>query len=263
MIAYLIQIILYRFIQLLLFKFMISERFELNVITIDNKRTFFQLIQLAAVFIIQLSIFVLLLKKKVYLKKYFKWIFSYRQTLNPFLGILVVSIPLILYAIYVNLFSGIYNEYFDKIFLYFVLFFFAIALSEELIFRGYFYKLMIKKNKKITIYMILLQALLFTMMHFNNPGHTYTRIGVVFLAGVLLGVVALRGFIYAVIFHFLWNFIQAYLLGTNVSGYRFSGSIFTYPNAPAWENNLYAGLFLCITILLFLILFFKNKKQFT
>jgi membrane protease YdiL (CAAX protease family) len=262
MVAYLIQIFLYRFIQLILFKLMYKEAGKITVILIDNERTWFQLAQLASVFIVQLSIFVLLLKK-VYFKKYFKWLIGFRQTLNPFLGIFIVSIPVIFYFYYKYYFFGGFKEGDEKMLFLFVVFFFVGALTEELIFRGYFYKLLIKKNIKYAIPLVFFQAFLFTIMHFNNPGHTYTRIAILFIAGILLGVVALRGFIYALSFHFLWNFLQAYYLGIDVSGYRFTGSImYTYQDAPAWENSIYTGLFLAATAVIVLVLFIRNRKQF-
>jgi len=213
------------------------------------------------VFLVQLSVFILLVKK-VYFKKYKNWLLGIKQTLNPIIGILIILIPIGIYVVYFNIFTGEFNEYSSETLLLFAAFFFIGALTEELIFRGYFYKMLIMKNRKYAIYIILFQAFIFTAVHFNNPGHTYLRIAIIFIAGVLLGIIALQGFIYAVIFHFFWNFFQAYLLGINVSGYIFTGSIFTYPTAPAWENNIYTGIFLGLVTMMIFILYLRNRKQF-
>jgi len=259
MLAYLIQIFFYRFVQIILFKLMYSSAFQVYVIAIDRQRTFFQLLQFLMVFIVQLSMFTLLLKK-VYFKKYLRWLIGLRQTINPFVGILVVMIPIALYAYYYNRYPGEFLEYADEALALFIVFFFLGALTEELIFRGYFYRLMIIKNRKHALYLVVFQAFLFTIMHFNNPSHTYTRIGILFIAGLFLGIIALRGFIYAVLFHFLWNFLQAYMLGINVSGYRFTGSLTSYPGAPAWENNIYSGAFLALAGLVIVALHYWSRR---
>jgi len=261
MAAYIIQVFLFRFIQLLVFSAIYKQGFEIYVILIDTERTLLQLFLFGAMFIIQLSIFVVMFKK-IYFKRYLRWLSRIRPKISAFWGIYTIAIPVIIFFIYYYVYWGTYNEYLDKTLFLFVLFFFFGALTEEFVFRGYFYKVMIKKNKKNAVYLILFQAFLFTIMHINNPGNTYARIGIVFFAGILLGIIALRGFIYVLIFHFLWNFLQAYMMGLSVSGYRFPGSLYTYSGATAWENNYYTGLFVVICSLFALFMFIRNRKQF-
>ena len=260
MVPYLMQIFLFRFVQLIMFKYMYNLKDAVFEVVIDRQRTLFQVIQFAAVFAVQISMFIMLLKK-VYLKKYVTWMFSLRQSLNPFMGISVILIPLGIYVMYFNNFTGEYFEYNDETLVLYILFFFIGALAEELVFRGYFYKMLIKKNRKMATYLVLFQAVIFTLAHINNPGNSYVRIGILFLAGILLGLIALRGFLYAVMFHFLWNFLQAYLLGVNVSGYRFVGAVFNYPNAPAWESNIVCGLLLGVVVTVFLAIYYRDRKK--
>lgn len=255
------QIFIYRFVQLLLFKYMYTGGFKIYSIMIDNQRTLFQLAQLIAVFLVQLSMFSLLLKK-VYFKKYLAWLKNWRQKLSPALGVLIVLIPISLYVIYFNMFTGQFNEFAEQTLFLYAAFFFMGALSEELLFRGYFYRILVNRNKKYAIYLIMFQALIFTLVHFNNPGHSITRIAILFIAGLLLGIIALKGFMYAVLFHFFWNFFQAYLLGLNVSGYQFIGSLCSYPAAAAWENNIYTGMLLAVITAIILAMYYHRRKLF-
>ena len=261
MVGYLFQLIIYRFVQIILFKYLFDTGNKLFVIVVDDKRTMLQLIQIGVAIIVQISVFIVLMRK-IYFKMYLKWIVNLRQKLNPIYGLSILIIPIGLYFYYMSTHSGQYNGIKFNGFLLNLVFFLAGALSEEFIFRGYFYKLMIKKNRKFALYLILLQAFLFTFTHVNNPGGNLVRVMDIFFAGVILGVIAIQGFIYAVAFHFLWNFFQAYGLGINVSGYAFSESMNTLFDAMPWESSILAGIILGIGALISLGFFITKKQKF-
>jgi membrane protease YdiL (CAAX protease family) len=200
--------------------------------------------------------------KKRYLVRYIRWFTKIKQRLNPAIALPIVAIPVLIYVYYYYSYTGQYNGFNFHTFLISANFFLIGALGEEFMFRGFFYRYMINKNRKYTFLLILLQALIFSYFHVNNPGINIIRFLNIFLAGFLLGFIAIKGFLYAVVFHFLWNFMQAYLLGLSVSGYNFTGSLNSIFDAYAWENNILTIIVLGIPVLGLTAAYFKNKKFF-
>ncbi len=94
-----------------------------------------------------------------------------------------------------------------------------IALSEELVFRGYILDNLLDtfNNKWIAL---AVSALLFASFHITNPGMNSLAFANLFLAGLLLGInyIHTRNLWFSFLFHFSWNFFQGPILGFNVSG---------------------------------------------
>jgi len=255
------QVVLYRLLQSLMFFFLLNPGYKIYTIEIDGKRTLLQTLEIAGAVLTQISVLILLVKR-TYFKKYIQWVLTFKPPLNPLFGLLVILIPVSLYLNYFYIYQGEYYGFNPQGFTFSVLFFFIGAFTEEFVFRGYFFKMVVSKHKKYALHLIVAQALIFTFIHFNNPGNSYIRIGVIFLAGCLLGLIALKGFAYAVVFHFLWNFLQAYMLGLNVSGFVFLNSFNVLQKAPAWENNIFSVIPLLVTIVILLVFYRRNKKSF-
>jgi membrane protease YdiL (CAAX protease family) len=93
-----------------------------------------------------------------------------------------------------------------------------IALSEELVFRGYILNnLMQSFSKWIALF---ISAILFALAHSLNPGINLLSVGGLFLGGILLGInyIYTKNLWFAVLFHLSWNFLQGPILGYKVSG---------------------------------------------
>lgn len=96
-----------------------------------------------------------------------------------------------------------------------------ISLSEELIFRGYVLRNLMKSfNKWIALF---LSALLFAIVHYSNLGIPSLGLANTFLGGLVLGIafIITRSLWLPIFFHLSWNFIQGPVLGFPVSGLSF------------------------------------------
>ena len=98
-----------------------------------------------------------------------------------------------------------------------ILIFVFVALTEELLTRGYVLRnLMVSFNKYVAL---ILTSALFSLMHFFNPNTDWFSFINLFVAGLLLGVsyIHTRNLWFPLSLHFSWNVFQT-LLGFNVSG---------------------------------------------
>lgn len=94
----------------------------------------------------------------------------------------------------------------------------VVSFSEELVFRGYILNnLMASTNKWLAL---AISAVLFAVLHLNNPGITVMAALNIFIAGLLLGInyIYTRNLWFGILFHFMWNFYQGPVLGYKVSG---------------------------------------------
>lgn len=97
-----------------------------------------------------------------------------------------------------------------------------IAFAEELVFRGYVLRSLLKSfNKWLAL---LISAALFTLAHLSNPGVPPVGLLNTFLGGLLLGITFIntRKLWLPIFFHFSWNFMQGPILGYPVSGISFN-----------------------------------------
>ena len=97
-----------------------------------------------------------------------------------------------------------------------------VALSEELVFRGYILLNLIRSfNKWIAL---SLSSLGFACMHAGNPDISIAAFANLIIAGMVLG----SGYLYTkslwfpILFHFAWNVFQGPVLGYQISGLHFS-----------------------------------------
>lgn len=146
-------------------------------------------------------------------------------SLNQFLqGFLVVLFISVIYFLIGIVFGGNfkvnqleYNTYFSLILAMII-----IGSSwEELFFRGILFQTLVDRWNPI--FMSILFSLLFSLSHFNNPGFNFITFLTIFLAGLTFSVIFIqtRSLLPCLSFHFAWNFVSAYLMGSPVSGFNF------------------------------------------
>jgi len=117
-----------------------------------------------------------------------------------------------------------------------ILMFVFVAISEEVIFRGYILKnLMISFNKYTAL---IITSLLFAALHLGNPNMDLFSFFNLVLAGIFLGIAYIytKNLWFPIALHFSWNLFQT-LLGFKVSGQE-SYSIIEF---NLKENNLING----------------------
>lgn len=95
--------------------------------------------------------------------------------------------------------------------------FVMVALSEELVFRGYILNnLMCSLNKWLALG---ISAVIFALFHLSADGISFLPVTNLFLGGLLLGInyIYTKNLWFAVLLHLSWNFFQGPLLGFKVS----------------------------------------------
>ena len=100
------------------------------------------------------------------------------------------------------------------------LLFVAIALGEELLFRGYILNnLMLSMPRMVAL---LISSLFFSLMHIFNSDFTWISFWDMLLGGMLLGLsyIYTKSLWFPIALHFSWNFFQGTIFGFNVSGHE-------------------------------------------
>jgi len=114
----------------------------------------------------------------------------------------------------------------------------CIAVSEELLNRGYIItNLLASFNKYISI---LISSLIFSFMHGANPNFSALSFVSLVLAGIIFG----TGYVYSqnlwfpIALHFSWNFFQGTIFGFNVSGQKIYSLITTkFDSENIWNGG--------------------------
>jgi len=124
---------------------------------------------------------------------------------------------------------------FNEIFMS-VLLFVMVALTEEILCRGYILKnLMLSFNKYIAL---IVSSALFSLMHTFNPNFDLFGLISIFLAGILLGIsyIHTKNLWFPIALHLSWNFFQTFF------GFKVSGKdIYSLIEISIPENNLLNG----------------------
>lgn len=147
--------------------------------------------------------------------------------------------------------------------------FLFVAISEELLIRGYILKnLMYSFNNYIAL---IISSCIFSLMHSGNPNIEFFSLVQLFIAGLLLGIpyIITRNLWFSIGLHFSWNFFQGTIFGFNVSGIENYSIIQTkYNTANMWNGGIFGfeGSILClifqiVAIVLILIKFDKESKR--
>ncbi|QZE13839.1 CPBP family intramembrane metalloprotease [Halosquirtibacter laminarini] len=136
-----------------------------------------------------------------------------------------------------------------------IIYFFVVALSEEILFRGYILRVLMDRFSKF--HALIISALVFMLLHIFNPNLSSIAWINIFLLGISFGIT----YIYTnnlwlpISFHFSWNLFQT-LFGFSVSGVRSYSVISTKIVSPnifnggefGFEGSALAMIFIiCIT----------------
>ena len=121
-----------------------------------------------------------------------------------------------------------------------LLLYFFVAVSEEVIGRGFILGRMLDGgiNKFVALF---ISAVLFSLMHLFNPNFAFVPFLNIMLAGCFLGAsyIYTRNLCFPIALHWFWNWIQGSVLGYKVSGNEFSNENLLILHFP--EENLING----------------------
>ena len=156
------------------------------------------------------------------------------------------------------------------IILLFLIAFIIQGMSEEVILRGY---LMVSLSTKIpVIAAILINSLIFSVLHFTNPGASPLAALNIALFGIFASIFALKSdSLWGVCgIHSAWNFVQGNFFGFKVSGLDTTSSILSFSASDAgslfnggafgMEGGLGVTITLALGIIIVLLVKGKNSK---
>lgn len=142
-----------------------------------------------------------------------------------------------------------------------------VALTEELMFRGYILgNLMQSMNKWVALF---ISSSIFGLVHIANPEIGFIPVLNIILAGLLLGInyVYTKNLWYSIGLHFSWNFLQGPILGYDVSGNKMQGFFTQAKTGPAYITGGefgFEGSVICTALLIIstLILYYIFQKRY-
>ena len=145
--------------------------------------------------------------------------------------------------------------------------FIIVALSEELLVRGYILSnLMNSFNKYLAL---IISSAIFSLMHGFNPNINLLAFIALFLSGILLGLAYIytKNLWFPIALHFSWNFFEGTIFGFNVSGLTgYSVVDFEIHQNTMWnggafgfEGSIFSILFQLIAIFIVFIIFKKRE----
>jgi membrane protease YdiL (CAAX protease family) len=142
-----------------------------------------------------------------------------------------------------------------------------IALSEEMVFRGYILNNLMESVNKWAA--LGISAALFAVAHGSNPGITSVAAVNLWLGGLLLGInyIYTRNLWFGMLFHFSWNFFQGPVLGYEVSGMPLQSILQPDITGPWWLTGHpfgFEGSFIatCLFMLALLTLYTVYEKKY-
>ena len=153
---------------------------------------------------------------------------------------------------------------------YSFIFFFAVAISEEVMCRGYILGRMLQANVNRFL-ALFLSSLVFALLHMFNPNITVLSFINILIAGCMMGVVYLytRNLWFPISLHLFWNWIQGPILGYEVSGMELMPSFIqlSLPSNNMWNGGMFGfeGSIVCTVLMLIfiagIIIYFQNKVK--
>jgi uncharacterized protein len=134
--------------------------------------------------------------------------------------------------------------------------FVMVALSEELLLRGYVLNNLMKSMHRMAA--LLVSSVFFSLMHIFNDNFSWIGFLNIILAGILLGLpyIYTKSLWFPIALHFSWNFFQGIIFGFNVSGHV-TYSLFSQTRATdtiwnggkfGFEGSVLSLIFQLITI---------------
>ena len=142
-----------------------------------------------------------------------------------------------------------------------------VAISEETVVRGYILNNLLESVPKWIA--LLITAVLFSLLHWFNPGITWMSLLGIFTGGILLGLnyIYTKNLWFGIFLHFAWNYLQGPVLGYEVSGIETDSMLIQSISGPVWltggpfgfEASLLSTLIILPVIFLFYIFYKKNE----
>ena len=193
---------------------------------------------------------------------------------NLILGLVIgiIAITLVFILILISKSGVLVNSLLEPRFslslvLYLILFIF-VGFAEELLSRGYIIGAMeVSNNNKW--FAIMVSAVIFSLMHYDNNGFSLIPFLNIFLVGILFGVmyVKTKSIWLSTGFHITWNFFQGCIYGMPVSGITtpklyemtFVGNSILNGGTFGPEGGLIVTMVI-ILMLVSLVFLIKNKK---
>jgi membrane protease YdiL (CAAX protease family) len=109
------------------------------------------------------------------------------------------------------------------------------AVHEELLFRGYAFQKLHRRNR---VFGLTFTALVFAALHLMNPSVSWLGLANIFLGGILLGLAyeQYERLWFPIGLHLAWNVTSGPILGHEVSGYQTMVTLFVErePHGPSW-----------------------------
>lgn len=197
-----------------------------------------------------------------------------KEVKNLILGLVmgIIAITLVFILILISKSGVLVNSLLEPRFslslvLYLILFIF-VGFAEELLSRGYIIGAMeVSNNNKW--FAIMVSAVIFSLMHYDNNGFSLIPFLNIFLVGILFGVmyVKTKSIWLSTGFHITWNFFQGCIYGMPVSGITtpklyemtFVGNSILNGGTFGPEGGLIVTMVI-ILMLVSLVFLIKNKK---
>lgn len=136
--------------------------------------------------------------------------------------------------------------------------FIQVAISEELLFRGYILNNLLESMNKY--WALLISALIFALLHGLNFNISWLGFTNLIISGILLGAAYIytKNLWFAISFHLFWNYIEGPVLGFQVSGNKMEsltkintlGDKFFSGGEFGFEGSILCTAFCIISILL-------------
>lgn len=194
----------------------------------------------------------------------FKWRELFAGLLS---GCIIMSFGYIV-LIYFKEISYIKTHFNSLKFGYSVIIFVLVAISEEMLIRGYVLNSLMKSINKYLA--LLISSVIFSIMHIANPNYSLFSAFELFLSGIFLGIsyIHKRNLVFPIALHFSWNFFQGTIFGFNVSGLDGYSLIIQ----KRLENNIWNGgefgfegsviaMILQVICIIILYLYFSKKTD--
>lgn len=144
-----------------------------------------------------------------------------------------------------------------------------VALTEELLVRGYVLSNLMDSMNKYSA--LVISSIIFSILHGGNPSFGWLPALELFLAGLLFGLPYLytRNLWFPIALHFSWNFFQGTVFGFKVSGQEHYSIIQqTYESENLWnggsfgfEGSILSVLFSVIGIVIVYIAYYRPSKE--
>lgn len=144
--------------------------------------------------------------------------------------------------------------------------FFGVALSEEIIFRGYLLKYL--SNKYTTSGAVIVSSIIFALVQAFNPYATVLSTFNAFLLGCILDIIVLKykNLWIAIGMHFSWNIIFGVILLTPIRGKENSGIFnLSFKNIELLNGGLYGvegGLLFSLFLMLIMSYYLYKEKSY-